>query len=1407
MSNVVGSVLITLDIQDRASAGYVRAANVAARQSVHLRNATVQANNAMAGAFTRTAAAVSVLHGPLGGVASRISAVGTLARTSSASMAAFALSAGGAGFALSGFLRVADRMRLMENSLKTVTTGTSNLRDIQGELLDVSQRSRASMSASATIYARTARATEHLGLSQQKLLRITETVQKAFSVGGASTAEAQGAAIQLSQGIASDRFSGEEFRSVAENAPVLLREMGNALGVNIGKLREMAHAGELTAEVVTNAILDASSEIDRYFNMSEVTIGQAWTKIRNEVDMYVHEIDTAYGITRMVAGGLNLLAENFDQVGNSALVAAAAIATFMSGRLGAAALGRKDGDQTSGLRGIANQIGTHGLFYGVRRQAKEEANAARSLMERIKKDRIGLAEEIANTEAKSNQKLIDMRMAHEQKLASARAQEVAAHKSLTDIAARRVVLTDNLAKAQASVVQQLRLEQQEARKAIQSHGAIMGNAGRRFSRYGKTEDRLQMEQEQKNLTAAQERYRQATERLSLAQRGAFDDERIRRYGNELRKIESQITANDKAMVQAQQRFTAANAAYVAAQRQGGVYLEAANAERAKALRHVSDLENRQHDLNRAYTVAGIQLQRATRQMTLLGAAQMRMMSLARGMWGLLGGGPGVAIMALVGGFIAIQNSLSNSARRADDFRQKMVELGYATEDVAESMERLGDKSLARLVQQRDEIERQVKSLREGDGVLDRLFGGDTLFHVLDSAESHLSALKLRLAELEKQGGDASALFEKIAATEAFIKLAKEIDESGGEATNLNDRLNDIVQKNESLAPFATTLEKIADTLRAAAKYAADTNKSIKSVGQSVPAWIQDAMWQTDQERKNAEFRKLFDPFAADQINEAGRNEYEERFLKIKKDIVKEWEEENKNVQLNATLLDDLARKRMAAESSTKGLHDLIGFYEGTDKGRGYNETLDYGRWTGGDVNLTQMTLREVRALQDRMRTPANRALYGNGKGSSAVGRYQIVSSTLDSLIKDLGLSMDQQFTPELQDRLADELIRRRGRSAGALRNEWEGLRRAPDAQILGAYDNTSASLPNMDPDVLKRMEGLKDLRLDALAGQMDEFNQKIVQQAQALGVSREEIELYIRAVTTGDLQNVPAVFHEIALAMDEAANNELMRSLKDMQLERGAMFLSDIDQELVKIAQTAGMSAPAISALIAALRSGETSALPDTLAKIRGELELLSQDKKIIEFADGVANAFGDFFRSVASGSESFGEALKNLGLRIADLALEILVIQPLIESLKNSFKGGFGGGGGGIFGFLGGLLGIGGGISLPSTAPIPTPRPSFAGGGFTGYGSRSGGIDGKGGFPAILHPNETVIDHTQRPANFNVPTSANQNVRVEVEVFVNDDGTIGAIARSEGRNAAVSVVQANNKARQKLYQNGGEPR
>lgn len=109
------------------------------------------------------------------------------------------------------------------------------------------------------------------------------------------------------------------------------------------------------------------------------------------------------------------------------------------------------------------------------------------------------------------------------------------------------------------------------------------------------------------------------------------------------------------------------------------------------------------------------------------------------------------------------------------------------------------------------------------------------------------------------------------------------------------------------------------------------------------------------------------------------------------------------------------------------LLDLIGLTEGTDKrrgggpARGYNETLAYGRLTGGDVDLVSMTLTQIDALQTRMLQHKQ-----NIWNSSALGRYQIVRTTLRSIRKTLNLPGDVLFDAEMQDRMACFLLGQRG---------------------------------------------------------------------------------------------------------------------------------------------------------------------------------------------------------------------------------------------------------------------------------------------------------------------------------------------------------------------------------------------
>ena len=204
-------------------------------------------------------------------------------------------------------------------------------------------------------------------------------------------------------------------------------------------------------------------------------------------------------------------------------------------------------------------------------------------------------------------------------------------------------------------------------------------------------------------------------------------------------------------------------------------------------------------------------------------------------------------------------------------------------------------------------------------------------------------------------------------------------------------------------------------------------------------------------------------------------------------------------ELGMTGVDRGSWQRAAQAAADKGVLDLIGYAEGTDKGRGYNETLGYGQFTGGAVNLINMTLREVLALQRQMLAHPD-----NGFNSSAVGRYQIVGTTLGGegltgeggLIRQLGLSLDDIFTPQLQDRLALELVRQTGFSTGRMQSTWEGLRYVPGSTIQDALG--VQSLPTQDPNIAAQQEEQRRLieaREDALAQLVLTGNEQIDQLA------------------------------------------------------------------------------------------------------------------------------------------------------------------------------------------------------------------------------------------------------------------------------------------------------------------------
>ncbi|MEC9061545.1 MAG: tape measure protein [Pseudomonadota bacterium] len=200
--------------------------------------------------------------------------------------------------------QAADAYKSMQNQLRIVTNDTENLLGVTQALNQVAQDSRADIEATVGLYSKLARSTSELGLSQGELVRITETINKSFAVSGATAEEANNAITQLAQGLASGALRGDEFNSVAEQAPGILRAVSQETGLAVGELRDFAAEGKITTDLLVSALQNYSSQVDTEFASANTTISQAATQLQNDFIDLIGAFDDATGASGEMSGAL-----------------------------------------------------------------------------------------------------------------------------------------------------------------------------------------------------------------------------------------------------------------------------------------------------------------------------------------------------------------------------------------------------------------------------------------------------------------------------------------------------------------------------------------------------------------------------------------------------------------------------------------------------------------------------------------------------------------------------------------------------------------------------------------------------------------------------------------------------------------------------------------------------------------------------------------------------------------------------------------------------------------------------------------------------------------------------------------------------------------------------------------------
>lgn len=178
-------------------------------------------------------------------------------------------------------LNISDELVQTTSRLNMMNDGVQTTAELVNMVYAAAQDARGSFSQMADVVARFGNNAKDAFSSSEEVVAFADLIQKQMTIAGASTQEAANAELQLSQALGSGVLRGDELNSIFEQAPNLIQNIADYLNVPIGKIREMAADGELSADVVKAAIFSAADDINSKFNEMPMTWGQMWQSMQN----------------------------------------------------------------------------------------------------------------------------------------------------------------------------------------------------------------------------------------------------------------------------------------------------------------------------------------------------------------------------------------------------------------------------------------------------------------------------------------------------------------------------------------------------------------------------------------------------------------------------------------------------------------------------------------------------------------------------------------------------------------------------------------------------------------------------------------------------------------------------------------------------------------------------------------------------------------------------------------------------------------------------------------------------------------------------------------------------------------------------------------------------------------------
>lgn len=187
-------------------------------------------------------------------------------------------------------LNYSDELTLTKARIDLINDGQRTTAELQEDIYRAAQRSRGSYQDMAKSVAKLGMLAGDAFKNNDEMVAFTELMNKSFTVSGASESEKSAAMYQLTQAMSSGMLQGDELRSIRENAPMFYQAIAEYTGKSTAELKEMGANGEITADIMKNALFSAGDDIEAKMEQMPKTFGNAMTSIQNSASYYLQPV-------------------------------------------------------------------------------------------------------------------------------------------------------------------------------------------------------------------------------------------------------------------------------------------------------------------------------------------------------------------------------------------------------------------------------------------------------------------------------------------------------------------------------------------------------------------------------------------------------------------------------------------------------------------------------------------------------------------------------------------------------------------------------------------------------------------------------------------------------------------------------------------------------------------------------------------------------------------------------------------------------------------------------------------------------------------------------------------------------------------------------------------------------------